>query len=61
MQQLLFTQAQGINILPYDGEALFYPGILTEHESNYYMDQLQKEYAFKQLKIKMYDKEVFHA
>jgi alkylated DNA repair dioxygenase AlkB len=59
MQQSLFTQAQGINILPYDGEALFYPDLLTEHESEYYMDQLQKEFDFKQLKIKMYDKEVF--
>lgn len=58
MQQTLFELAQGINILPYDGEALFYPGFLTSEESAYFMKQLLKEYSYKQLMIRIYDKDV---
>lgn len=58
MQQSLFNIAQGINILPYDGEALFYPDFLSESESNFYLKELQKEYSYKQLMIRIYDKEV---
>lgn len=58
MQISLFDSIQGINVLPYDGEALFFPGFLTDEESDFYMSQLLKDYEFKQLKIKIYDKEV---
>jgi alkylated DNA repair dioxygenase AlkB len=58
MQQSLFETIQGINILPYDGEALFYPDFINEGDSRLYMDQLQREYEFRQLTVKLYDKEV---
>jgi alkylated DNA repair dioxygenase AlkB len=58
MQQTLFNITQGINILPYDGEALFYPGFLSEAESDFYMKQLLQEYQYKQLLIRIYDKDV---
>ncbi|NJO68793.1 MAG: alpha-ketoglutarate-dependent dioxygenase AlkB, partial [Bacteroidetes bacterium] len=58
MQQSLFQLAQGMNILPYDGEALFYPNFLSTAESDYYMKQLLKEYCYKQLLIRIYDKEI---
>lgn len=58
MQQSLFQLAQGINVLPYDGEALFYPGFLSEAESDFYLTQLLKEYSYKQLLIHIYDKDV---
>lgn len=58
MQQTLFDIIQGINVLPYDGEALFYPGFLSEAESDFYLKQLQKEYTFKQLLIHIFDKDV---
>lgn len=59
MQQTLFELMKGINILPYDGEALFYPNFINERESDFYLKQLQQEYTFTQVKIRMYDKEVF--
>lgn len=58
MQQTLFGSIQGINVLPYDGEALFYPGFLTETESQFYLKKLREEYTFKQLKIHIYEKDV---
>jgi alkylated DNA repair dioxygenase AlkB len=58
MQQSLFDPIQGINVLPFDGEALFYPGFLSEAESEFYLYQLQKEYVYKQLTIHLYDKDV---
>jgi alkylated DNA repair dioxygenase AlkB len=58
MQQTLFGLSKGINVLPYDGEALFYPGFLSETESNYYLKQLQQEYSYKQYMIRIYDKDV---
>lgn len=58
MQQTLFGSIQGINVLPYDGEALFYPGFLSDAESEFYMKQLLKEYSYKQLMIRIYDKDV---
>jgi alkylated DNA repair dioxygenase AlkB len=58
MQQTLFNIIQGTNVLPYDGEALFYSGFLTEEQSSYYMKQLLKEYSYKQLMIHIYDKDV---
>ncbi len=58
MQQSLFDPIQGINVLPYDGEALFYPGFLNESESDFFLNHLQKEYEFRQLMIRIYDKDV---
>lgn len=58
MQQSLFELIQGTNVLPFDGEALFYPGFISEAESEYYMKRFQEEYSFMQVKIRMYDKEV---
>lgn len=58
MQQTLFNITQGINILPYDGEALFYPDFLSGVESDFYMKQLLQEYQYKQLLIHIYDKDV---
>lgn len=58
MQQTLFDIIQGINILPYNGEALFYPGFISESESSFYMKKLQEELRFRQLKIHIYDKDV---
>lgn len=59
MQQSLFELMQGINVLPFDGEALFYQDFITEAESEFYMKRFQEEYSFMQVKIRMYDKEVF--
>jgi alkylated DNA repair dioxygenase AlkB len=58
MQQSLFETAAGINILPFDGEALFYPGFISEKESRFYFENLINEYEFRQLPIRIYDKEV---
>ncbi|HEX3006140.1 MAG TPA: alpha-ketoglutarate-dependent dioxygenase AlkB [Bacteroidales bacterium] len=58
MQQTLFGLSKGVNVLPYDGEALFYPGFLSETESNDYLKQLQQEYSYKQYMIRIYDKDV---
>jgi alkylated DNA repair dioxygenase AlkB len=58
MQQTLFDITQGINILPYNGEALFYPGFLSLDESDVSMKKLLEEYTFKQLMIRIYDKDV---
>lgn len=58
MQQTLFNITQGINILPYDGEALFYPDFLSGVESDFYMKQLLQEYQYKQLLIHIYDKDL---
>src|SRR5512133_3399705 len=60
MQTTLFDSVKGINILPYDGEALFYPEFLGEDESNHYFNQLQKDYTFTQWLIRIYDKDVLH-
>lgn len=32
MQQTLFGLERGINLLPYDGEALYYPAFPSDHE-----------------------------
>jgi hypothetical protein len=58
MQHTLFELERGVNLLPYNGEALFYPAFLTESESSLYLKQLQQEYRFKQLMIHIYDRDV---
>lgn len=59
MQLSLFDLIRGINILPFDGEALFHKDFLTSAESEFYLDRLQKEYEFRQVKIHIYKKDVF--
>lgn len=58
MQKTLFGQIQGINVLPFEGEALFYQDFLDDSESEFYFKRLQEEYDYRQIKIKLYDKEV---
>lgn len=58
MQQSLFEIAQGINILPFDGEALFYQGFLNEKESLFYFRMLLNEYDYRQVPVRIYDREV---
>ncbi|HLN54507.1 MAG TPA: alpha-ketoglutarate-dependent dioxygenase AlkB [Bacteroidales bacterium] len=58
MQQSLFEIAQGTNILPFHGEALFYPGFFTEKESLFYFRMLLNEYEYRQVPVRIYDKEV---
>jgi alkylated DNA repair dioxygenase AlkB len=58
MQQSLFRLTAGLNILPFDGEALFYPDFLTEKESQDYFLHIFHSFHWKQELIKIYDKEV---
>ncbi|MGE5418705.1 MAG: alpha-ketoglutarate-dependent dioxygenase AlkB family protein [Chloroflexota bacterium] len=58
MQQSLFEIAQGINILPFDGEALFYPGFLNEKESRFHFEMLLNEYEYRQIPVRIYDREM---
>ncbi len=58
MQHTLFDTEQGINILPFDGEALLYSGFLNDAESRYYFERLLLEYEYKQIPIRILDKEV---
>lgn len=56
MQQSLFSLTAGLNVLPFDGEALFYPGFLLEKESTSYFDHILHGFSWKQEQIKLYDK-----
>ncbi|MCW3093603.1 MAG: alkylated repair protein [Ferruginibacter sp.] len=56
MQQSLFNRVQ--NILPYKGEAIFYPGFFSAAESDEYLIRLTNEINWKQEPIKMFGKEV---
>lgn len=58
MQQSLFELASGVNLLPFDGEALFYPDFLSLQESEMYFDHILHEYQWKQEKIIIYNKEM---
>ncbi|HEX2967862.1 MAG TPA: alpha-ketoglutarate-dependent dioxygenase AlkB [Bacteroidales bacterium] len=58
MQQILFAIPPGINILPYEGEALFYPDFLSEPESLFYYRRLLGEYEFRQVPVKINNKYV---
>src|SRR6266540_874407 len=54
--QSLFSLTAGLNVLPFDGEALFYQGFLPEAESASYFDHILHEFSWKQEQIKLYDK-----
>ena len=58
MQHSLFSLPSGINILPFDGEALFYPDFLTPQESDNYFNHILNSFTWTQEQIKIYDKEV---
>jgi alkylated DNA repair dioxygenase AlkB len=58
MQQSLFRLVEGVNVLPFDGEALFYPGILSAEESDNYFKELLRDTPWTQQTIKIYDKEM---
>lgn len=59
MNQLsLFELSRGVNILPFDGEALFYPGFITFRESEQYFEHILESLQFKQEKTIIYDNEV---
>jgi alkylated DNA repair dioxygenase AlkB len=54
----LFDIDPGFNILPYGGEALFYPDFLEPEESGLSMTLLLKDYEYRQVPIHIYDKDV---
>lgn len=58
MQQTLFKIPHLLNVLPFDGEALFYPDFLSPNESNLYFNDLKQNFIFKQHSIIIYEKEV---
>ncbi len=59
MEQLSFFKVpEGINILPFDGEALFYTDFISYSENERYFNHIVDSLDFKQEKIKIYDKEV---
>lgn len=57
MQQKLFT-SQPENILPHDGEALFYPEFFTSTEAMSFFQSLQEDIEWRQEPIKIFGKEV---
>lgn len=57
MQKLLF-ELENINILPFEGEAVFYPDFLPSDERETYYNKLLTEISWQQKYIKIYDKEV---
>jgi alkylated DNA repair dioxygenase AlkB len=57
MQSLLFKQ-DPINILSFNGDAVFYPGFFSPDESDYYFNSLRNEIQWKQEPIKIFGKEV---
>ncbi len=46
------------NILPKDGEVFFFPHVFTKEESDLYLDELQREIAWKQEPITLYGRTV---
>lgn len=46
------------NVLPKDGEALYYPGFLSREEGDLLLGRLLKEIKWKQEKVKMYGKTI---
>ncbi|QJD96137.1 alpha-ketoglutarate-dependent dioxygenase AlkB [Mucilaginibacter robiniae] len=53
---MLTNVEQPLNLLPYQGEAFYYPSFFTEQESAYYSAALQQEIAWKQEPIRMFGK-----
>ncbi len=47
-----------VNLLPYDGNAVLYPGFLAGAEHSYYLEQLRQHIAWKQEAIKIFGKAV---
>ena len=58
LQQSFFKLTEGINILPFDGEALFYPDFMTQQESSIYFDHILSTFTWRQETITIYDKKV---
>jgi alkylated DNA repair dioxygenase AlkB len=58
MKKTLFDIEAGLNLLPYDGEALFYPDFLENSESDTFMSQLLAEYEYRQVPVHIYDKDI---
>jgi len=56
MQQ--FSSNTEENLLPCNGEALFYPGFFSPSESDHYLIRMQEEIEWKQETIKLYGKEL---
>lgn len=58
MEKTLFDIEAGLNLLPYDGEALFYPDFLESSESGTFMSQLLADYEYRQVPVHIYDKDI---
>jgi hypothetical protein len=56
MQQTLFHSNE--NILPFSGEAFFYPSFFSKKQSDGFLELLKNEISWKQEPIKMFGKEV---
>lgn len=54
--EITVTQENGYNILPKDGEAIFFPGFFSNAESNRLYSSLLKNTQWQQNQIKMYGK-----
>jgi len=50
------SQPTGRNLLPCDGELLYYPNFFKEEESDFFFEYLLKNINWQQDKIKMYNK-----
>ena len=57
MQTSLFEQGQ-MNLLPFDGEVLFYPTLFSKKESDNYLQTLRQDIVWKQEPIKILGKEI---
>ena len=57
MQPHLFPELSG-NLLPFGGEAVLYPGVFDEEESDLLYALLQKEIAWRQEPIKLFGKTI---
>jgi alkylated DNA repair dioxygenase AlkB len=57
MEEILLDPGRQ-NMLPFDGEAFFYPNFFTQEESDLFMDTLTQEIGWKQEAIRIYGREV---
>jgi alkylated DNA repair dioxygenase AlkB len=57
MQQSIFNSNES-NLLPYQGETIFYPEFFSKETSDHYLDILSKSLNWKQEPIKMFGKMV---
>ena len=57
MQTSLFEN-RPLNILPCDGEAIYYAGLFSNEESDSYFNALRKEIGWKQEPVKILGKEI---